>query len=338
VPAPADAKPAVGILANPVSGWDVRRIAARASTSTLEDKRAQVARVALGAVAAGARRIVVMREPFRVSTGALETIALGAAVEALDVGARVRREDSERAAAEMCAAGCAAVVALGGDGTSRAIARAWRDVPLVALSTGTNNVFPTHVEAGLAGAAAGLVAAGALAAGDVARASKLVRVEIEGEEDDVALVDATLLADDRVGNLLPFDPERLRHVVLARAEPAAVGSSPIGGLLLPAGADDDFGVAVECAPASAPGRTLRVPLSPGLWCGVRVAGFRRLAFGEPVRVRGPGVLALDGDRERALAPGQHAVLTVERAGPRVIDVRAALAAAGRRGLFEDGRE
>jgi hypothetical protein len=250
----------------------------------------------------------------------------------------VRREDTERAAAGMRAAGCGAVVALGGDGTSRAIARAWSDVPLVALSTGTNNVFPAQVEAGVAGAAAGLVATGALALADVARASKRVRVEVEGEPDDVALVDATLLVGDRVGNLLPFDPERLRRIVLARAEPAAVGASPIGGLLLPAGADDDFGVAVECAPDDAPGRTLRVPLSPGLFRRVRVAEVRRLALGEPVEIRGPGVLAFDGDRERELGPGQRARLTVERAGPRVIDVRAALAAAGRLGLFEDGRE
>ncbi len=338
MPAPADAKPAVGILANPVSGWDVRRIAARASTSTLEDKRAQVARVALGAVAAGARRIVVMREPFRVSVGALESLALDAEVEIVDVGARVQREDTERAAVAMRAAGCVAVVALGGDGTSRAIARAWSDVPLVALSTGTNNVFPALVEAGVAGAAAGLVAAGALALAEVSRASKLVRVEVEGEPGDVALVDATLLADDSVGNLLPFDPERLRHVVLARAEPAAVGTSPIGGLLLPAGADDDFGVAVECVPMAAPGRTLRVPLSPGLWCGVRVAAFRRLALGEPTAIRGPGVLAFDGDREQAIAACHRAVQRIERAGPRVIDVRRALALASARGLFEDGRE
>jgi hypothetical protein len=327
----------VGILANPVSGWDVRRIAARASTSTLEDKRAQIARVAMGAVATGARRIVVMREPFRVSTGALESLALDCEVEALDVGARVRREDTERAAAGMRAAGCAALVALGGDGTSRAIARAWSDVPLVALSTGTNNVFPTLVEAGLAGAAAGLVASGALALSEVARAAKLVCVEIDGEPEDVALVDATFLADDVVGNLLPFDPERLRRVVLARSEPAAVGAAPIGGLLLSAGADDDFGVAVECAANGAAGRTLRVPLSPGLWRSVRVKAFRRIAFDEPVEIWGPGVLAFDGDRERELAPGQRAVLRVRRAGPRVIDVRRALALAAERGLFDDGR-
>ncbi len=40
---------AVGILANPRAGGDVRRLAARASSSTLESKRNQVTRAAVGA-------------------------------------------------------------------------------------------------------------------------------------------------------------------------------------------------------------------------------------------------------------------------------------------------
>jgi hypothetical protein len=324
---------ALGILANPVSGRDVRRLAARASSSTFEDKRAQVARAALGAAAAGVRRIVVMREPFGVSTGALETLALDAKVEVIDVGAGVRREDSERAAVAMREAGCGALVVLGGDGTSRAVARVWPDAPLVAISTGTNNVFPVMVEATLAGAAAGLVAAGALELGEVARPCKRVEVEIEGEAADLALVDATFLVGDFVGNFLPFDPERLHTLVLARAEPAAVGASPIGGLLLPCGAADDFGVAVRCAAAGANGRALYAPLSPGLFRAVRVDGARRLALDEAVELRGPGVLAFDGDRERRLVPGQRARLRVVRSGPRVIDVGRALGLAAARGLF-----
>ena len=39
------------------------------------------------------------------------------------------------------------IVALGGDGTNRRIARTWPDVLLIPLSTGTNNVFPVMAEA-----------------------------------------------------------------------------------------------------------------------------------------------------------------------------------------------
>ena len=132
----------------------------RASTTTPEIKRDQVARAAVGAVAAGAQRLIVVAEPFRIATSAVEHLGLEAEIEVLELGAELQARDSERAALAMREAGCGALVVLGGDGTSRAVARAWPDAPLVPLSTGTNNVFPVAVEATAAGAAAGDSAGG----------------------------------------------------------------------------------------------------------------------------------------------------------------------------------
>lgn len=325
----------VGILANPLSGRDVRRLAARASTTTVEIKRDQVARAAIGAVAGGAKRITVVRDPFRISVSAVENLDTDAEIDVLDVGAELRAADTERAARRLREADCGALVVLGGDGTQRAVARAWPDAPLVPLSTGTNNVFPVSVEATAAGVAAGLVASGRVPLAEVARPVKAVHVEIEGEAPDLALIDAALLVDDAVGNFMPFDPRKLRALVLARAEPTAVGMSPIGGLILPCGEDDAFAVEVRCADPHAPGRTLLAPVSPGLFRPVRVQRARRLELGEVVELRGPGVLAFDGDRERALAADQRARLWVARDGPRRIDVAAALERAARDGLFLD---
>ena len=58
-----------------------------------------------------------------------------------------------------------------------------------------------------------------------------------------------------------------------------------------------------------------------------------LVFGAPVVVHGPVLLAFDGERKRRLHDGETAVLRVLRDGPRVIDVRAVMAAAARAGLF-----
>jgi hypothetical protein len=328
-------RPAVGILANPLSGRDVRRVAARADTSTPQSKRNQVARIAIGAVAAGAKRVLVMREPFRVSLSAIENLDLDAELEAIDVGAKLDAGDTARAAEAMRKAGCAAIVVLGGDGTNRAIARIWPDAPLVPLSTGTNNVFPRLVEPTIAGAAAGLVAAGAVTLEEVARRAKRVRVEIDGEPDDFALVDAAFLVNDHVGNLMPFEPAKLRRLVLSRAEPAAIGMSPIGGLLEPVGAGDDAGLEVTCGAPSDSGRELLAPVSAGLYRSVKILSHRRIALREPVEVTGPGVLAFDGDRERKLVRGQRARLTVEREGPFVIEVERALRLAAERGTFVD---
>jgi hypothetical protein len=316
-----------------MSGRDVRRLAARASTTTLEIKRDQVSRAAIGAAAGGAKRLLVVAEPFRISTSAVEHLGLDLEIEVLDVGAELRAADTHRAVERMREAGCGALVVLGGDGTQRAVAQAWRDAPLVPLSTGTNNVFPLHVEATSAGLAAGLVASARIPLADVSHPVKIVSAVIEGESPDLALIDAALLADDAVGNFMPFEPSRLRHLVLARAEPAAVGMSPIGGLLHPCGDRDEFGVAVRCGEHGDGGRALLAPVSPGLFRTVHVLDVRRIALGEAVTVVGPGVLAFDGDRERALAPGQHAALAVSRHGPRRIDVEAVLARAAREGAL-----
>jgi len=325
----------VGILANPMSGRDVRRVAARASRLSHEYKREQIQRAVIGAVAAGTDRVLLVHDCFRTAESAVESLHLHATLEFVDVRIETRPADTARAAVAMREAGCRALLVLGGDGTHRIVARAWPAAPMVALSTGTNNVFPEMYEATTAGAAAGLVAAGRVALDEVSRPAKRIEVLYADGERDLALVDAALLADDHPGNLMPFEPAKLRQLVLARAEPAAVGMSPIGGLLHPCGRDDDGGVALRCTGPDGGGAPLLAPVSPGLYGTCHVAEARPVALGEEVVLRGPGVLALDGDRERRLATGETARARVLRDGPRVIDVRGALAVAAQRGSYRE---
>lgn len=324
----------VGILVNPSSGRDVRRLAARAQQQTLESKRNQVARIAVGIAAAGAERVVVMQDPMRASTAALEHIGIDLEVEILDVGATLKAADTAEATRRMQALGCGAVVVLGGDGTNRVVTGAWPDAPLVPLSTGTNNVFPVLAEATMAGAAAGLVATGRVPLAQAARRAKIVHLETD-EEQTLALIDAVRLEGDRVGNLMPFDPARLRDVVLTRAEPAAVGMSPIGGLLAPCSFDDDCAVHVRCTSHEGGGRPLLAPISPGLYQTVHVAEARRIELGEVVEIPGPGVIAFDGDREISLETGKTARAVVRRDGPWVIQVDRALRYAAEHSLYLD---
>jgi len=287
----------------------------------------------IGAVEAGADEFWFLPEPHHLGARATETLHLDARYHHVELDCRYDEGDTVRTAAALRDLGCGAVVVLGGDGTNRAVALGWRDAPVVAISTGTNNVFPTHVEATLAGAAAGFVASGRLPLEAVSRSAKVVEVEVEGEADDLALVDAVLVDERFVGSRALFDPPALRLAVLSRAEPASVGVSSIGGLLDPCGADQEAGVLVQLAPpAEAPTR-LRAPLAPGWYAEVGVLSHGRLALGQAIQVTGPGLLAFDGERQRRLAPGQRARLRVERRGPRVIDVDRALRRASEAGAF-----
>lgn len=329
---------ALGIIVNPHSGRDARRLFARAGTSTIDDKRNQVTRIVVGAAAAGCRRVLLSRDAFRIASAATDALELPIGIELLDLPTTGHALDSERAALAMQAAGCGAIVALGGDGTSRSIVRAWRDVVLLPLSTGTNNVFPFQVEATMAGAAAGLVAAGRLARDAAAARAKIVEVRCPDGRTNLALIDAGLLVDDHPGSLLQADPTKLARILLTRAEPASVGLSPIGGLLMPCSAEDEFAVCVHTrtgSPHGRPGRILRAPISPGLYVDVGVDGAERIELGRELVWQGPGLLAFDGDRELVLAEGETALLRVVRNGPWVIDPRRALRAAAEAGLFLD---
>jgi hypothetical protein len=328
-------KRALGIVINPVAGRDARRLFARASPSSHESKRNQVERLIVGAVAGGVERIVLVHDAFRIADAAVQALGVEVQIDLHDLGVRGSAADTVDAVDLMRDAGCGALAVLGGDGTSRIVARTWPEAPILPLSTGTNNVFPEMLEATVAGAAAGLVASGAAAVERVARRAKVVRVEIEGAQGDLALIDAVQMVGDSTGNLLPFDPEYMRCLVLSRALPDAVGMSPVGGLLEPCSAEDDFGVFVRCAAPGTGRRRLLAPISPGLYRQVEIAEHYRLALGERVHLEGPGLVACDGARERARAPGQRVSFRVERDGPFVIDAGKALREAAESGIYLD---
>ncbi|MCC6959627.1 MAG: NAD(+)/NADH kinase [Dehalococcoidia bacterium] len=320
----------IGILANPASGKDIRRLVANASVFDNREKRSIVRRVVLGAIAAGAREFVYMPDSHGIAASALEELEAEAAVRELEIPRTGSALDTSRAAERMREAGVSVAITLGGDGTSRAFALGWPSAPLIAISTGTNNVFPKMIEGTVAGAAAGLVASGAIAIHEVARQAKMVHVTFEDGREDLALIDVALLDGPFVGARAIWDAGSLRALVLARAEPAAIGMSSIGGLLRPVGSDADEGLVVE---VGGTGPSLLAPITPGQHSKVPIAGHHRLALGEPYELHGPGILAFDGEREHRLMAGQRAVLTVRRNGPLVIDVPRTLQLAACRGIF-----
>lgn len=317
----------VGVVANPVSGKDIRRLVANAGTTTITDKVSIVRRAVVGAVEAGADRLVVLGDAHDICGRAIEALGLDVAVERAEVELTHTGGDSRRGATAMKEAGCGAVVVLGGDGTNRDVAMGWADAPLVPVSTGTNNVFPRMVEPTMAGAAAGLVASGAVELTAVAAQATVVRVRVDGEADDLALVDAVLVEERFVGSRALFDPAALRVAVVTRSDPTTVGIASIAGIC---GEIDGASVLRFGGDAN-----LRVALAPGSYADVAVASAEPLTPGETVVVTGPGVLALDGERQRVLQDGQRAELQVVADGPMVIDVAAAVAAG--RGVFRRGR-
>ncbi len=334
---------AVGLVANPVSAHDIRRVIANASSLQIADRANIVLRVLAGLAAAGVGSVTVMPDRKGITALLQRNLArernLGRAlpeVQVLDMPVTTTVDDTLRATAEMVDAGVAALVVLGGDGTHRAVVRRCGKVPLAGLSTGTNNAFPEMREPTITGLATGLYASGAVSAEEALVSNKVLEVSVnEGERTDLALVDVVVSSEAFVGARALWRTDHLHELFVTFADPEAIGMSAVAGLLRPVGRRDPFGLRVSLEPGgTAP--ALRAPIGPGLIEPVAVSSSAPLHPGETVTVahRG-GVVALDGERELELRPADRLTVTLRCDAFRSIDVAACMRAAAFQGLFHD---
>ncbi len=330
--------PFVGIIANPASGRDIRRLVAHGTVFDNHEKTAIIRRVLVGLAAVDITRVVYMPEhDFGIVPRALDersgqraSAYAALAVEPLNMPLSGTSADSTLAASQLAEAGTGCIITLGGDGTNRAVAKGCGTVPLVALSTGTNNVFPSFVEGTLAGIAAGLIAGGQAGEGTIRRVPWL-EVLVDGKVREQALVDVVASTLPFVGTKAIWDLELVREVVLARVAPATIGLSSLGGALLDHEVDDSQqpGMHIVLRPD---GKQVLAALAPGLVQWVGIGQHRRMAIGDTVQLQqGAGTIALDGEREIECAATTIVEVQLRADGPVVVDVAATLAAAARAG-------
>ena len=328
----------IGILANPAAGKDVRRIVAHGFSVDNEQKVSIVRRAILGAVAVGCERILLMPDSYGIGWRAVDGLPRDAParahVELLDLPATHNAADTMRAARRMEAEGAGCLITLGGDGTVRLAGKATPALPVLPLSTGTNNVLPTFTEGTVAGMAAALVAgdAGVRRAGVVLRAGLVVWSE---GWQDLALVDVAALRGSAVGARAVWDWRALTLVAAVRPRPDCIGLSAIVGTRLPGRPEGGWVRIGEGLPGhgAALSETVLAAIAPGLVMPVPIAAAGTLAEGEVVSLgQGPMVVALDGERELVQRQGE-AWVRLAPAQALIVDPAAALAEAAARGLL-----
>ncbi|CAD5366308.1 Acetoin catabolism protein X [Rubrivivax sp. A210] len=341
-------EPCIGIVANPVSARDIRRIVANAGNLQITDRVNIVLRVLTSAAACGVKRALVM--PDRGGIRALLERHLRRGhdhglpeIEFLDMEPTSTVDDTFTATRLMQQAGVAAIVVLGGDGTHRAVVRELVEggapIPIAGLSTGTNNAFPEMREPTIVGMAVGLYASGRIAAAEALAPNKLIEVYIADSHGpgrrDVAIVDAVITHDRSIGARALWKTQSLDAAYLAFADPQAIGLSAIGGLLQPVGRRDSGGLAVQLARDEAHALLLlHAPIAPGMVRPVPIRSWQRMVADEPLAVSASaGTVALDGERELAFEPGQAVSMTLRENAFHTLDVACCMAVAARDGLL-----
>src|SRR5487761_2110883 len=293
----------IGLIANPAAAHDIRRLSGYGSIVYNQEKARILRRVLLGLQAVGVEEALAMPDHYGLALAAASASDVHVRVRVIEMECARDASDSTRAAQAMAREGCACIVTLGGDGTNRAVAMGSGATPLLAISTGTNNVIPRPIEGTIAGLAAGLFARGLVPDAIAVRASKRLEVVQDDAVVETALVDIAASSSVFLGARAVTDTTTLSALWLTQATPGSIGLAAIGAHLSPLSPLDDAALLLELAPPDtaedAPQAATRVlaPIVPGLAQWVNVRAWRRLALGEAIGVaQRPGTLALDGER------------------------------------------
>ena len=321
----------VGIIANPASGKDIRRLVAHGSVFDNQEKVRIVRRILLGLSEMGVDRICFMPDYYGIVGRASGEIEIDAHVFPLEFTATGEQEDSTEAARLMQEQGADCIVVLGGDGTNRAVAKGNGTVPILPVSTGTNNVFPFMVEGTIAGMAAGLLACERVPLEECSFRSTKIEVLVDGEVRDLALVDVVVYDDIFTGSRAIWDMGKVSQIFLNRASADTIGLSSIGGQIHCIEPEEPRALYLELGKK---GRLVVAPVAPGLIEKVFVRHQRVVETGEEIEIRSaPCVLGLDGERDFEVEPGKRTTLRVARDGPWVVDVSRTMKAAMKAGVL-----
>ena len=322
------------MVANPASGKDIRRLVSYATVIDNLEKVNICKRVVLAAQAMGIQAVYFMMDTFQIGFTVQEDLqregVLSTEIKILDIPYTASADDSTNAAAEMERLGVGCVVVLGGDGTSRAVAKGINSMPILPVSTGTNNVYPVLMEGTVAGMAAAMAAV--LGNHTCCIRDKRIKIFINGEFKDIALIDAVLSDMLYVGSKAIWDTASIQRIVVTRCRPSNIGFSAIPGCIQAVRDTDDYGFVLTTGKS---GRFVCAPVAAGMIEKVYVqdAQVQPLGASPAIVAESSGMLALDGEREIKIKKGDNLEFRIERDGPWRVQFHEILEEARKRGFF-----
>ena len=331
----------VGIIANPVSARDIRRIVSHAGNLTINDRANIVLRLLTGLAASGVEDVLIMPENGGIRSHLLRAIERESAagrrrfpqLAYLEMPVTGTAEDSAEAARRMRDQGVGAIIVLGGDGTCRVVVSQCGGIPVAGVSTGTNNAFPQLREPTVTGLAVGLAASGQTPAAQAFSWNKWLEVRVN-ERREIALVDVAVVSERFIGARAIWKTANFRDLFVTFGYPDAIGLSSIIGLLAPLDRQTPEGRRARLAPLKSAATRLAAPIAPGLIDAVGIGALETLV---PDTVYHPeiaaGTLALDGERELTFSEADEVSIRLEVDAFRSINVSACMAYAARHGLL-----
>jgi len=329
----------LGIIANPASGRDIRRLVAHGSVFDNAEKINIVRRILLALNSLDIEEVMIMPDSFGIGKAAIDGLwgdekdNFKMNVNIMDLRINGSAQDSYRAAQQMESEGVDCIIILGGDGTSRIVVKALKNTPILPLSTGTNNVFPLMIEGTCAGLAAGVFAK--LDKNEQRKVSdSFNHLEIyrNGKKEDIALIDAVVVNKSYIGTRALWQPEALEEIFTTRRRPGDIGIASIAGVLTDVNLDVESGLFIKLGEK---GKVVKAPIAPGMIKEVQIEEHRKIKLGESIKLKSKKrILAFDGERELTVKEDDQIEVKLTKASVRFIDYRESLEMAGKKGYFD----
>ncbi|ACA46328.1 ATP-NAD kinase [Clostridium botulinum] len=326
----------IGIIANPASGKDIRRLVSHATTIDNNEKVNIVERIVLSAEAFGVKDILIMPDTFQIGYKVLDNLntlgELSTNLQIMNMKVRGSIDDTINAAKLMEEYGVDCLVVLGGDGTSRAVAKSINKTPIISISTGTNNVYPEMLEGTVVGMAAAFVASEKFGLNNIYHRDKRIEIFKDGALVDIALVDSVISKNLFVGAKAIWDVEDIEKIIVTRAHPGTIGFSSLVGCRKIIEIEDDFGAVIDLTENK---YKIIAPIASGTIEKVHMGDTKIINLNEEYKFtsKEKGVIALDGEREISFKKGETFIFKITRKGPIRVNIKSALELAQAQGFF-----
>ena len=301
----------VGLVANPTSSKDIRRLTTLARVIDVEEKANLVARLLVGLASEPEIEVMALDDPAGLVRRAVGMAGRSAPpVGYLPIEVKGDEGDTRRAASSLADLGADAMVTVGGDGTVRAAVEGWRRARLVPLAAGTNNAFALTDEPSVVGMATAI----ALANRPDEAFKPTTALEVDTTDGwALAVIDAVLVRSRWVGAGAIKDPHDLVEGVVTSSRRTAVGIASVSAAMGPLAPGQVRHIRFGGS------RSVRAVFGPGLVLDVPVEEHEDLPIGAELRlVDEGGMVAVDGERRLPSSGGVVRVID----GPRVLDLEA----------------
>ncbi len=306
----------VGIIANPSAGKDIRRLVASGRVVSNQEKANIITRFVRGLVYKGVKNFYFMPDKSGLFRPSINEFKNQINSFFLDTKYYDGPEQTTYASKLINELRCDCVLVLGGDGTNRLVAKNIGNVPIIPISTGTNNAFPIDIDPTIAGLAAGFYIKNKKKFKYLIKQFPFLKIIIDKEKEDIALVDLAISNQNFVGSKAIWDPAVIDQLYLTQSNPISIGLSSIGSKLTQIPKNNALRIHFGTK-----GEKIYAPIGPGLISDLIIKKWELFSYNKKINLTGYlGTIALDGEREVEIYKKNKLQISFEKSGPWVLDV------------------